>query len=28
MTEMKYGQNEIDEFLCILVSLKPQVVFK
>lgn len=28
MKEMKYGQNEIDEFLCILVSLKDQVVFK
>jgi len=28
MQEMKYGQNEIDEFVCILVSLKGQVVFK
>ena len=28
MKEMKYGQNEINEFLCIFVSLKPQVVFK
>jgi len=28
MKEMKYGQNEIDEFMCILVSLKGQVVFK
>ena len=28
MTTMGYGQNEIDEFLCIMVSLKDQVVFK
>lgn len=28
MTSMGYGQNEIDEFLCILVSLKDQVVLK
>jgi len=28
MQEMEYGQNEIDEFICILVSLKGQVVFK
>ncbi len=28
MQAMKYDQNEIDEFLCILVSLKDQVVFK
>jgi hemoglobin len=28
MNSMEYGQNEIDEFLCILVSLKDQVVFK
>ena len=28
MQTMGYGQNEIDEFVCILVSLKDQVVFK
>ena len=28
MNSMEYGQNEIDEFLCILLSLKDQVVFK
>jgi len=28
MKSMEYGQNEIDEFLCILVSLKDQVVFE
>jgi len=28
MQEMKYGQNEIDEVVCILVSLKGQGVFK
>lgn len=28
MQAMEYGQNEIDEFMCILVSLKDQVVFK
>lgn len=28
MQTMKYGQEEIDEFVCILVSLKDQVVFK
>ena len=28
MQELKYGQNEIDEVVCILVSLKGQVVFK
>ncbi len=28
MTSLGYGQNEIDEFLCIMVSLKDQVVFK
>lgn len=28
MTSMGYGENEINEFLCILVSLKDQVVFK
>lgn len=28
MNSMEYGQNEIDEFLCILVSLKDQVVFE
>ncbi len=27
MTTLGYGQNEIDEFVCILVSLKDQVVF-
>jgi len=24
---MGYGQDEIDEFVCILVSLKDQVIF-
>ncbi len=28
MKEMEYGQNEIDEFMCILMSLKDQVVLK
>lgn len=28
MNTMGYGQNEIDEFVCILVSLKDQVVFQ
>ena len=28
MQTMGYGQNEIDEFMCILVSLKDQVVFE
>jgi hypothetical protein len=28
MQTMDYGQNEIDEFMCILVSLKDQVVFR
>jgi len=28
MQTMGYGQNEIDEFVCILVSLKDQVVFE
>jgi len=28
MQEMEYGQNEIDEVVCILVSLKGQVVLK
>ena len=28
MKVMEYGQNEIEEFVCILVSLKDQVVFK
>ncbi len=28
MQNMGYQQNEIDEFVCILVSLKDQVVFK
>jgi len=28
MKTMGYGQNEIDEMLCILMSLKDQVVFK
>ena len=28
MQTMGYGQNEIDEMLCILVSLKPQVVLE
>lgn len=28
MNNLKYGQNEADEVLCILVSLKDQVVFK
>jgi len=28
MQHMGYDQNEIDEFVCILVSLKDQVVFK
>jgi hemoglobin len=28
MTGMGYGQNEIDEIVCILVSLKDQVVLK
>jgi len=28
MQTMGYGQDEIDEFLCILVSLKGQVVFE
>lgn len=28
MQSMGYGQNEIDEIVCILVSLKDQVVFK
>lgn len=28
MKSMDYGQNEIDEVVCILVSLKDQVVFK
>ena len=28
MKSMESGQNEIDEFLCILVSLKDQVVFE
>jgi hemoglobin len=27
MQSMGYGQNEIDEILCILMSLKNQVVF-
>jgi hemoglobin len=28
MQNLKYGQNEIDEIVCILVSLKDQVVFR
>jgi hypothetical protein len=28
MQYMEYGQDEIDEFVCILVSLKDQVVLK
>jgi hemoglobin len=28
MNSVGYGQNEIDEMLCILMSLKDQVVFK
>ena len=28
MQSLGYGQNEIDEFVCILVSLKDQVVFE
>ena len=28
MNSMEYGQDEIDEFVCILVSLKDAVVFK
>ncbi len=28
MKVMGYGENEIQEFVCILVSLKDQVVFK
>ncbi len=28
MKSMDYGQNEIDEVICILVSLKDQVVFQ
>ena len=28
MQNMKYGQDEIDEIVCILVSLKDQVVFR
>ena len=28
MTTLKYGQEEIDEVVCILVSLKGQVVFE
>ena len=28
MKSMDYGQEEIDEFVCILVSFKDQVVFK
>jgi len=28
MQNLKYGQEEIDEIVCILVSLKDQVVFK
>jgi len=28
MAEMGYGANEIEEFICILVSLKDQVVFE
>ena len=28
MKSMGYGENEINEFVCILVSLKDQVVFE
>lgn len=28
MNTMEYGQDEIDEFLCILMSMRDQVVFK
>lgn len=28
MKNLKYGQDEIDEFVCILVSLRDQVVFE
>lgn len=28
MKSMEYGENEINDFLCILVSMKDQVVFK
>ena len=28
MKSMEYGENEINEFVCILVSLKDQVIFK
>jgi hemoglobin len=28
MKNLEYGQNEIDEVVCILVSMKDQVVFK
>ena len=28
MTALGYGQEEIDEVVCILVSLKDQVVFE
>ena len=28
MQHLGYGQNEIDEFMCIMLSLKDQVVFK
>lgn len=28
MTSLGYGQNEIDEVVCILVSLKDQVVLQ
>ena len=28
MKTMEYGENEINEFVCILVSMKDQVVFK
>ena len=28
MQFLEYGQNEIDEFMCIMLSLKDQVVFK
>jgi len=28
MSNLKYGENEINDFVCILVSMKDQVVFK
>ena len=28
MTNLEYGENEINDFVCILVSMKDQVVFK